>query len=154
MKLSTRSRYGLRALVAVARAKDPWITGEHLAADEEISKKYLDEILRTLRQSGFLESHRGRQGGYSLARRADAINLLEIIDALEGSTDLVHCVDDADSCERSPECPTRRVWVTATERMRDVFRDMTLASFLECPDEECKGPVLLNVDPPSSSRAV
>jgi len=147
MKLSTRSRYGLRALIAVSRSREPWVTGESLACGEEVSKKYLDEILRTLRRGGFLDSHRGRQGGYSLARSPRSINLLEIIDALEGSTDLVPCVDSPTTCERSPECPTRRVWVKATEGMRDVFREMTLASFLECPDEECAGPVLLDVEP-------
>jgi Rrf2 family protein len=136
----------LRALVAVARSPDSWVTAEMLADEEEVSKRYLDEILRTLRKSGFLNSMRGRKGGYTLARSPEEINLLEIIDSLEGSTELVPCVDEPEICNRSPDCPTRPIWSAATEQLRNVFSGMSLAAFLECPDETCPGPTLLEVD--------
>ena len=146
MKLSTRSRYGLRALVAVARSPESLVTAELLAEGEEVSKRYLDEILRTLRKSGFLTSLRGRKGGYTLARSPEEINLLDIVDALEGSTELVPCVDEPEICNRSPDCPTRPIWTSATAQLREVFGAMTLAAFLECPDESCAGPTLLQLN--------
>jgi Rrf2 family iron-sulfur cluster assembly transcriptional regulator len=148
VKLSTRSRYGLRALVAVARSPESLVTAEILADGEEVSKRYLDEILRTLRKSGFLKSSRGRKGGYTLARSPEEINLLDIVDALEGSTELVPCVDDAEICNRSPDCPTRPIWTAATAQLREVFSGMNLAAFLECPDEKCAGPTLLQLSVP------
>lgn len=146
MKLSTRSRYGLRALVAVARSPESLVTAEMLAEGEDVSKRYLDEILRTLRQSGFLSSLRGRKGGYTLARAPEEINLLDIIDSLEGSTELVPCVDDPQICDRSPDCPTRPIWTAATAQLRDVFGAMNLSAFLECPEESCGGSTLLQLD--------
>jgi len=126
-----------------------------LAEGEEVSKRYLDEILRTLRKRGFLRSLRGRKGGYTLARSPEEINLLDIVDSLEGSTELVPCVDEPGICNRSPDCPTRPIWTAATEQLREVFGRMNLAAFLECPDESGAGPTLLQVyvAPPAETKS-
>lgn len=126
-----------------------------LAEGEDVSKRYLDEILRTLRKRGFLRSLRGRKGGYTLARSPDEINLLDIVDSLEGSTELVPCVDEPGICNRSPDCPTRPIWTAATEQLREVFGKMNLSSFLECPDESGAGPTLLqlHVGPSGTSES-
>lgn len=145
MKISTRSRYGLRALIAIARSSGS-ATSEQIAKRENVSKKYLDEILRTLRQEGVLKGTRGPHGGYSLAVDPNDVSVLRLIEVLEGSIGLVECVDEPDVCSRSPDCPTRPLWTAATENLRDTFRGMTLSSFLGCEAEECCGPQLPLVD--------
>ena len=73
MKLSTRARYGLRAITAIAQHPNEFTTSELVAGEEEVSKKYLDSILGCLREAGMLDAARGLRGGYRLARPAEAI---------------------------------------------------------------------------------
>lgn len=127
MKLSTRSRYGLRAMVAVARRPGSFLTSEVIANDEGLSKKYLDTILGSLRQAGLLKAAHGSRGGYSLARPAEATTAAEVVEALEGRIAIVPCAEDAASCERSPQCPTRGVWRAASDAVREVLAKLTLA---------------------------
>jgi len=93
MRLSTRSRYGLRAMVFMARNAARVVSSEMIAESEDISKKYLDRILNKLRKSGLLRSVKGQGGGYVLSRPADEIRTDQIVAALEGSLCLVACVD-------------------------------------------------------------
>jgi Rrf2 family protein len=83
MKLSTRSRYGLRALTALARHEGQVVPAETLAAEEGVSKKYLDSILAALRRAGLLESIHGAAGGYRLARPAKELTAADVVGALE-----------------------------------------------------------------------
>ncbi|HSG26902.1 MAG TPA: Rrf2 family transcriptional regulator, partial [Candidatus Krumholzibacterium sp.] len=84
MKLSTRTRYGLRAIVNIAKSADRPISSESIADCESISKKYLDGILAELRKAGLVQSFRGQNGGYMLARHAGEITVTDVIAALEG----------------------------------------------------------------------
>ena len=130
MKLSTRARYGTRAMVAIARSTDSYNTGEQIAHEEDVSKKYMDAILGALRQAGFLEAIRGKRGGYRLARPADEITAAEIVESLDGPIGVVPCVHDAKSCPRSPRCPTRRLWQSVSNAARQILDDMTLAQLV------------------------
>ena len=128
MKLSTRSRYGLRALIAVARSHDRWVTGERLAVGEDVSKKYLDEILRTLRRSGFLESHRGRQGGYSLARDPQRITVAAMISVLDGPIAVTECIEDTPGeCSQESVCRLRGNWQRINHAVRQALESISLA---------------------------
>ncbi|MHC4201943.1 MAG: RrF2 family transcriptional regulator [Planctomycetota bacterium] len=127
MRLSTRARYGLRAMTAIARHRGTLVTSEIVAGEEGVSKKYLDSILARLREAGFLEAARGARGGYRLARPAGAVTAVEVVEALEGRIAIVPCVEDSSECDRTPRCPTREVWCAASDAVRDVLAALTLA---------------------------
>ncbi len=127
MKLSTRAHYGLRAMTAFARRPGVFTTSEFVAGEEEVSKKYLDAILGTLREAGLLEAARGLRGGYRLARPAEAITAADVVEALEGGIAIAPCVDDASLCKRAQRCPTRPVWRAASGAVRKVLEGLTLA---------------------------
>jgi Rrf2 family protein len=85
MRLSTKGEYGLLALVDVAMHTDEGVVQVHQIAERQgIPKQYLDQLMAMLKKAGFVTSSRGRQGGYSLARRPDTVTLLDVITALEG----------------------------------------------------------------------
>ena len=137
MRLSTRARYGLRAAIMIARRKDTFTTSEHIAHEEEVSKKYLEAILGHLREVGILEAVRGVKGGYALARSPNEISAAEVVEALEGTVALVPCVEEASKCERASRCPTRRVWCMASHAVRDVLSKLMLAELASgLPDGE------------------
>ena len=137
MRLSTRSRYGLRAAIMIARRQDAFTTSELIASEEEVSKKYLDAILGDLREGGILEAVRGVRGGYSLARSPSEISAAEVVEALEGTIALVSCVEEASKCERASRCPTRRVWCVASQAVREVLSKLMLAELASgVPDGE------------------
>ena len=126
MKLSTRSRYGLRAMVFIARKPAGAVSSEIIAESEGVSKKYLDRILMQLRKSGLLRSIKGQGGGYVLSRAADEIRTDQIIAAMEGSLCLVACVDDPSVCEKSETCSTRKVWASVASAISESLRGATL----------------------------
>ena len=127
MRLSTRARYGLRAMTAIARRPGTFTTSEFLADKEHLSKKYLDAILGQLREAGLLEAVRGMHGGYRLTRPAEAITAAHVVEALEGGLAITPCTDDASLCERASHCPTRSVWRAASDAVRKVLDERTLA---------------------------
>ncbi len=127
MRLSTRSRYGLRAMVSVARNDRGPVTSETLASCEDLSKKYLDRLLNMLRGAGLLKSYKGKGGGYILARPAEEISVSDIVCALEEGICLVPCVDDPSACTKSDACPTRQVWRTAAAIVKQALSGIMLA---------------------------
>ena len=135
MKLSTRLRYGLRALVDLGTyyGKEPQLIRE-IARRQEISQSYLEQNVIALRSSGLIRSVRGAKGGLMLARPPSDISLAEVVDALEGSFGLVECVDDPASCSRAPDCATRGLWVDLKKAMDGVFRGKSLQD-LVCSQE-------------------
>lgn len=136
MLLSTKSRYGLRLLVCLARRYgDGLLAVDDLSASEDISGNYIHLLLASLRGSGLVRSVRGRSGGYELSRPPDEISLLEIVTALEGHHLLVECGKQPDLCGRSSSCSTRRVWRKVADAMEDILRNMSLQQLLE--DSKC-----------------
>ena len=132
MKLSTKGRYGTRAMLDIALHKDkgPCVMKD-ISARQNISPKYLDHILSALRRAGLIKNIRGKGGGYILSRSASAINLKEIIEAVEGSLSPVECVDEPALCDRSNECPTLEVWRRMRDAIAGVLEDTTLESLVE-----------------------
>lgn len=125
MKLSTRARYGMRALVVLARAGASR-TSEAIAREEELSKKYMDEILGALRSGGILLTKRGVSGGYALARDAAEINLLEVVELLDGPTALAPCTQGDYSCNRFDRCGMSGVWSKLNDGIRQSFAAISL----------------------------
>lgn len=132
MRMSTMSRYGLRAMVAIAESVDAPISCEAIAKREGISKKYLDRIMNTLRRSSLIKSHRGQGGGYSLARKPREISLAEIVACLEAGSGIVPCLADPKRCERSDSCGAREVWRSVESAIEGTLDRLTLADLSSC----------------------
>jgi Rrf2 family protein len=132
MKLSTRTRYGLRAMVEIAAA-DPHklISVREIAANQDLSLKYMEQIMSALKSAGFVRAIRGPSGGYALARSPETIQMSEIFQALEGSPCLVDCVEEPEICAMAETCPARRVWLDLHNAVKAVLENTTLQDLIE-----------------------
>ncbi|MFP4418019.1 MAG: RrF2 family transcriptional regulator [Chitinispirillaceae bacterium] len=132
MKLSTKCRYGARALVEIAlHFGDTPAKRKDIAAIQGLSDSYLENILITLKTAGIIETVRGAKGGYILARLPERITLFDIVTALEGSLSLVDCLDKPDSCSKIDTCVTRDVWRRVQEAEEEVLRNTTLRDLMD-----------------------
>ena len=111
MKVNTKVRYGLRAILQIAEGYggDP-VPISAIAESQEISGKYLEQVVGTLRKANLITSRKGVKGGYSLVEPPEKITLWQIISALDSHTTLVECVLDPELCDRSGDCLTRSIW--------------------------------------------
>lgn len=127
MKLTTKMRYGTRALLDLAlhQAEEP-VPLSAIAERQQVSVKYLESILVILRNAGLVQTTRGAQGGYALARNPERIVLSEVFDVLEGSEPLVPCTEGV-VCPRYDGCVTREVWDRMYTASRQVLKETTLA---------------------------
>jgi len=104
--------------------------------EEEISIRYLEQIVIPLKISRLVKSIRGAGGGYTLARHPSEIKVSEILHALEGACCLVDCVDDPDYCDRIPICATFEVWKEASRLLKDYFDSITLQDLIKISDKK------------------
>lgn len=137
MKLSTRTRYGVRLMLDLAQkyGSGPVLLKD-IAKEEDLSEKYLSLIVLPLKASGLIKALRGASGGYTLSRDPTEITLKEVVESLEGKIFLVDCVPDPKSCTRSRVCATRDVWQIVTEKMTEVLESMTLADLVRASREK------------------
>ena len=127
MKLSTKSRYGLRAMVELAGHHGQGaLAMRQIAQDQDLPGKYLEILFNSLKVAGIVRSRRGSKGGWSLDRPPENIRLGEIMQALEGPIDVAPCVLHPDSCGRADHCPTRYFYVEINEAILGVFDRYTL----------------------------
>ena len=129
--LSRKSKYGLKALLVLAReaGHGPVLIAE-LARREAIPKKFLEKIIQDLIHHGIVRSTRGAQGGYTLARAPETVTFKDVIEAIEGPVSLNVCVgDNGERCDCSllPSCTMLWVWREAQARVMEVFTKTTLA---------------------------
>jgi Rrf2 family protein len=101
-----------------------------IAKRQDLSAKYLEQLIILLKGSGLIRSARGRRGGYMLARKPEDISVGEIVETLEGKLAVVDCVTDPELCYRSPECPTREIWVGMTDVLKNQLFSLTLQDIL------------------------
>jgi Rrf2 family protein len=132
MKLSTRSRYGTRLMVDMAQHynQGPVQLGD-IAKRQDISVKYLEQIIIPLKKAGYIESLRGPKGGHILAKPPWEITVGELVALLEDGATLAACTERAEVCERSGTCPTRLIWKEAAQAMFDKLASITLADLVE-----------------------
>ena len=132
MKLSTRTRYGTRALLELAlRQGQGPVLLKDIARQQQISLPYLEHLVAPLIAGGVIRSAKGPKGGISLARDPEDIKLSEITRLLEGSLAPVECVDNPRACRRSGACATRDVWSRLKEAMDGVLEATTLKDLAE-----------------------
>ncbi|MBW2092418.1 MAG: Rrf2 family transcriptional regulator [Deltaproteobacteria bacterium] len=132
MKLSTKTRYGARLLFDLARhyGQGPVNIGD-IAKRQDISVKYLEQIIRPLKKADLVESVRGPKGGHVLAKNPSEISLGQIVRLLESGDELVECVEDPIKCERSSDCCVRRAWQEATIALYDKLNSTFLTDLLK-----------------------
>ena len=131
MKLTTRSRYGTRMMLDLAAHHDQGPTPlKEIAKRQDLSVKYLEQLIIPLKAAGLIRSVRGARGGYSLARKPETINVGQIIEVLEGGLTLVDCVGDPAICERDKQCPTRDIWLRMSQRLMEELSGLSLHDVL------------------------
>ena len=132
MKISTRGRYGTRMKLDLAAHHDQGPTPlREIAKRQDLSVKYLEQLIIPLKAAGYIRSVRGARGGYTLARKPDKISVGQIIKVLEGGLSLVDCVEDPKVCEREKNCPTRDIWLGMSERLMEELSSLTLRDVLD-----------------------
>ena len=132
MKLSTKGRYGVRLMVDLAlRYGEGPILLKDIAERQEISEKYLWQLISPLKNAGLINSTRGAHGGYNLAKPPAQITLKEIVLPLEGSMCLVECVDNPSLCSRANTCVSRDVWHEVSEKILQTLESVTLENLVE-----------------------
>lgn len=132
MKLSTRTRYGVRAALELAEnhGQGP-LQMKVIAQRQEISVKYLEQLIAILKAAGFVKSIRGARGGYVLAKAPNQIKLSEVFTAFEGPVTTVECIEDETFCGRVSDCLTRQVWIEVQEAILTVLQSKTLQDLVE-----------------------
>jgi len=126
--ISTRSRYGLLLLLdLVDRGAAGPCDLSGIAQRQGISETYLAKLAVALKAGGVLRSSRGSRGGYELARPASSIDLLGVVEVLEGRSSLVECTDETASCERSADCRALPIWAGLNRIVNDYLRGISLA---------------------------
>jgi len=132
MKLSTRARYGTRALLDLAlHYKSGPVLLKDVAGRQRISLSYLQHLIAPMVAGGIVGSTRGVGGGVWLAKPPEEINLGHIIGLLEGSLAPAECVDNPETCSRSGACATQDVWGEIKEAIDAVLESMTLQGLVE-----------------------
>ena len=151
MRLSTKSRYGVRAVFDIAfHGGGDGVQVKDIARRQQISPRYLEQIFQKLRNAGIITSKRGPQGGYSLAKNPQNIKVGEIIRVTEGGLEPVFCVHPEKSgkhCDRIAECVTRLIWKEAGEKLEDFFDSVTIGDL-------CEKAELLGVQKEQGQRAM
>lgn len=131
MWLSTKTRYGLKAIHEIGMHKKSPISLNTIASKHEISLSYLEQIIALLKKDGLIKSTRGPHGGYSLAKPPENIYVGDIIRALEGSYAPTECVEENDSCNLRTSCVTHYVYKKINDSITEVVDHMTLKDLID-----------------------
>jgi len=139
MKLSTKTRYGTRMILDMAQnhGQGAIQLGE-IANRQNISLKYLEQIIRPLKKADYIQSFRGAKGGHMLSKPPEEITVGEIVAVLEGGDTLIHCDKDPEDCERVDSCLTRYLWKEAAAAMFQRLSTITFADLLGLEKDVCK----------------
>jgi Rrf2 family cysteine metabolism transcriptional repressor len=140
MKLSTKGKYGVRAVYEIARhsGKGP-ITIKEIAERQGISFSYLEQILHRLGKAGLIDSVRGPAGGYLLARNPSELTIGDIVRTLEGPIALSHCLEpgEAGECNQADDCVARMVWAKVGAKIEEALDSITFDDLLhQQPDHQ------------------
>lgn len=134
MRLSTKGQYGVKAMFDLAmRYGEGPISLKIVAESQNISEHYLEQLMASLKKAGLVESVRGAQGGYMLAKRPIEITIGDIIRVLEGPITLVDCAPEKGepACQRAAECVTRSIWAKMRDSIAEVVDSITLEDLCE-----------------------
>ena len=133
MKLSSRTRYGLRAILELAQnpAAAP-LQVKTIAEHQDVSVKYLEQLMSMLKSAGLVRGIRGSKGGYTLAKPANLIKISDIFHCLEGPSAItVECLENQDFCAKVADCVTRQVWAEVQYAIMNVLESITLQDLVD-----------------------
>jgi Rrf2 family protein len=137
MKLSTRTRYAVRAIIELAQNDNSKpLQLKIIAQRQDISVKYLEQLMAVLKSAGFVRSIRGSKGGYMLAKAPNQIKLNDVMHRLEGSVATVECVENDDYCSRSADCAARYLWMQVEKAIDKVLEEITLQDLVDRAKDE------------------
>jgi len=140
MRISTRTRYGMRAILELALAYKAGKAGplqiKVIAERQNISNKYLEQLIAIIKSAGLVRSIRGPHGGYVLAKSPEDIKLSEIFRVLEGPVFTVECVENKEACASFADCITRRLWIEVNDAILNVLTNKTLQNLVEMSEKE------------------
>jgi len=132
LRLSTRSRYGTRLMLDIAKNSNSGaIQLNDIAKRQDISVKYLEQIIIPLKKAKYVKSVRGAKGGYILGKPPCDVTVGEIVSLLEGGTGICECLEKPRICKKSNKCMTRKVWIEATNAMYEKLNSITLLNLME-----------------------
>ena len=132
MRISTKGRYALRLMLDLAvNGNDNYISIKNISTRQEISDKYLEQIINQLCKAGFVKSVRGPAGGYSLKRKPEEYTVGMILRLTEGSLAPVDCVEDGTDCGRADQCVTVLLWKKLNDAINGVVDNITLADLVD-----------------------
>jgi len=132
MRLSTRSRYSTRLILELAKKYDQGpIYLKDISNSQEISLKYLGQLIIPLKIAGLIKSTRGAHGGYFLSKAPDKIRLSDIVVAVEGPLFLLECLENSDICNRSDICEVREFWKVINDKFYRSLEDITIKDILD-----------------------
>ncbi len=138
MKISTKGRYSLRFLLDLAQHQnDGYVSLSDVAQRQNISKKYLEQIIPILNRKDYLQASRGYNGGYRLAKAPSRYTLKSILELTEGSLSPVSCLDTSpNECLRSSHCVTLPIWQGLSDVINDYLDGITLQDILDKQKEQ------------------
>lgn len=140
MKISTKGRYALRLMLDLAvNSKGKAVALRDVAGRQEISEKYLEQIVTPLSRAGLVRSVRGAGGGYLLTREPEGYTVGEILRPLEGDLSPVECAADGVCCERADKCVTLEIWQQIRQAVSGVVDNITLADLVQRYYQKCCG---------------
>jgi Rrf2 family iron-sulfur cluster assembly transcriptional regulator len=132
MKLTTKTRYGARLLIDLAQHQgNGAVTMSDISMRQNISVKYLEQIIRPLKKAKLVKSTRGPKGGHMLAKTPDKITLGDVTRLFEGQADLVDCIGSPEKCSKSSDCAVRLGWQKATRALYKELDSVTIENLLE-----------------------
>ncbi len=140
MRISTKGRYALRLMLDLAyNHTGSFIPIKNISRRQDISDKYLEQIITQLSRAGLVKSARGAQGGYMLTKNPSEYTVGEILRPLEGSMAPVACIEDnPNACTRADECVTMEVWREIKDAVNKVVDNITLADLVEKQRQKCR----------------
>ena len=131
MKFSTRTRYGLRAMIEIAKqSPGTGVFQKDIATAQEISNKYLDHIIHGLKASGLIANVKGKKSGYVLTRPPEEITVLDIHSAFEPGICVIDCMNENYKCNREEGCEARGFWAGLNRQVTEYFESTTLKDFI------------------------
>lgn len=133
MKISTRGRYGLKAMVDIAtNCKEGCVSLKSIAERTNLSECYLEQLIAPLKKAGLVKSTRGANGGYILAKSADDISVGDILRVVEGPMELVECLSGSESCGMGDcnSCKTKDVWAKLSDSVSETADNINLSELI------------------------
>ena len=132
MKISTKGRYALRVMVDLAlNSNEKYVTSKEISMRQEISNKYLEQIIAMLNKAGYLETARGNTGGYKLAKKPNEYKIGDILKATEGDLAPIDCLTEEGKCQRQEKCTTYSFWKGLDDVINEYINSKTLEDLIK-----------------------